>query len=37
MFLAEKGIIPPKQWFHDPTLQDINGNTVAMLLASNKV
>ena len=25
--------VPPEEWYHDPTLQDIYGNTVAMLLA----
>ena len=32
MVLASQGIIPNK-YFHDPTLRDNNGHTVAMLLA----
>lgn len=32
MYLANIKIIPPPEWFHDPTLQDNKGNTVAMIL-----
>ena len=27
------GQIPPKEWYHDPLLEDKNGDTVAILLA----
>ena len=37
MIYAENGIIPPKEWEHDPTLYDDNFNTVAMLLAKNDI
>ena len=31
MALVEIGILPPKQWIHDPELKDYdNKNTVAM-------
>ena len=33
MKLAENGIIPTKEWYHDPTLTDKFGNTVAIYLA----
>ena len=33
MLLAENGIIPPKEWYHEPKLKNQFGNTVAMLLA----
>ena len=29
---AFKGIIPPKEYFHDPELKDKFGNTVALTL-----
>lgn len=31
--LAYAGNIPPKELYHDPTIRDYNGMTVAMLLA----
>ena len=34
MILADFGIIPPKEWYHDPTLCDEKGDTVAMILAN---
>lgn len=38
MDLAFNGIICPKQWEHDPNLQEnINGSTVAMHLADKCV
>jgi len=37
MLLANNGIIPPKQWLHDPKLCDIDGNTVAINLLKNKI
>ena len=38
MLLADKGIIPPEEWEHNPILkEDINGNTVAMILASKGI
>ena len=35
MFLASKGIIPPEEWKHEPSMVDINHETVAMILAKN--
>ena len=32
MKLAEHGIIPPKEWIHDPNIKDKWGNTVADFL-----
>ena len=37
MLLAEKGISPPKQWYHNPEIQNKNGWTVAMSLAYNNI
>ena len=38
MLLAEKGIIPPKEWHHDPTLFDkYIGFTVAIYLIENNL
>jgi len=37
MYLAKKGIIPPKEFYHDPKLHDYDGNTVAILLLRNKL
>ena len=37
MILAEKGIIPPNEWIHDPSLQDLNKETVAMKLANKGI
>lgn len=37
MILANKGIIPPNEWLHDPMLQDIFGMTVGMILAVKKI
>ena len=33
MRLAYSGLIPPKDWEHDPNIQNNNGDTVAMILA----
>ena len=33
MIYAEHGVIPPKEWEHDPLLTDSEGWTVAMLIA----
>lgn len=33
MRLASHRIIPPKEWEHDPKLQDSFGDTVALILA----
>ena len=33
MLYARNGIVPPKEWKHDPSIEDKNGKTVAMLLA----
>ena len=35
MYLAEHGIIPPKEWQHDPNLKNNYNDTVAMILANN--
>ena len=32
MYLAEKGIIPPKEWIHDPNIRNKYGDTVAHCL-----
>ena len=37
MIYANQGIIPPEEWEHNKTLQNNNGQTVAMILASNGV
>ena len=37
MYLANNGINPTQQWFHEPDMQDDEGNTVAMLLAKHDV
>ena len=37
MTLAYKGIVPPKEWWHDPKLHDHEGNTVAMRLVSKGI
>ena len=33
MLLAERGLMPPNLWLHDPMLTDNQGYTVAMLIA----
>jgi len=35
--LAVEKIIPPKEWIHNPSLQNCRGNTVALCLAYNKI
>lgn len=37
MILADKGITPPKEWHHNPTLSDEWGYTVAMTLSSKGI
>lgn len=37
MIYADKGIIPPKEWEHNPTIHDAVGYTVAMRLASRNI
>ena len=37
MIMASNGIIPLKEWRHKPEKSNYQGNTVAMLLASNGV
>lgn len=37
MYLASNGIIPPDEWYHDPSLQNDSGATVAMFLISNGI
>ena len=33
MWFAFRGIIPPKEWYHDPNLEVEDGMTVATILA----
>ena len=35
MLLANNGIIPPEQWYHNPEIQNKNKWTVALILADN--
>ena len=37
MLLAKKGIIPPKEYYHDPNIKNNDGDTVAILLARNGI
>ena len=37
MELADLGIKPPRSWYHNPSLQNSEGLTVAMCLAANKI
>ena len=37
MKYAENGIIPPKEWYHDPLFKGRYNNTVAIILAENGV
>lgn len=37
MILVDNNIIPPKEWYHDPLLKDINDNTVAIILSSEGI
>ena len=37
MILADKGIIPPKEWLHDPILKNDFEDTVAMILSCEGV
>ena len=37
MWLAFKGIIPPKEWYHNPEIKNSYNDTVAILLAGNKI
>ena len=32
MYLASKGVIPPKEWYHNPELRNSNGETVEDIL-----
>ena len=32
MLLVNEGIIPPKEWIHDPNIKDKHGHTVAYYL-----
>ena len=34
MYLVRNNIMPSKEWQHKPELQDIDGMTVAMYIAS---
>ena len=35
MYLARKGIIPPKEFEHDPKLTNFSNKTVAIILILN--
>ena len=37
MYLSWKGIIPPKEWYHEPELKDRWNNTVASRLVFSKL
>lgn len=37
MYLADAGVIPPKEWEHDSTLKDKQGRTVGMILVSKGI
>ena len=37
MIYAKNGMIPPKEWEHNPNKQENNGMTVAMMLAYNNI
>ena len=37
MYFADRGIIPPKEWYHSPTLYDNEGRTVSMLLSDHEI
>ena len=37
MYLARYGVVPPKEWQHNPSLTNDNNETVAILLASNGI
>lgn len=37
MILAENGIIPSKEWYHDPSLKISYTFTVAAFLANNNI
>ena len=37
MILANKGILPPEEWYHNSELQNKKGKTVAMFLAKRKL
>ena len=35
MFLASKGIIPPKEWMHDINMKNKNGDSIKSILEDN--
>ena len=37
MILAKNGIIPPKEWYHDPNLVNNEGRTVCYFLFINSI
>ena len=37
MYLAENGIIPPEEYYHDPELRDSRYNTVCYYLWDNGI
>ncbi len=37
MIFAMNGIIPPKEYNHDPNISNEDGDTVAMILASKGI
>ena len=37
MLLASKGIIPPKEWIHDPNIRNFKNKTVSDLLKEKHI
>ena len=37
MKLADNGVMPSKEWHHDPLLKDIYDNTVASILINKNI
>lgn len=37
MYIAGKGKIPDSQWNHNPEIKNVNGETVAIILASTGI
>ena len=37
MYLASNGIIPPKEWYHNPELRNNKGETVEDILTQKNI
>ena len=37
MLFADRDIIPPKEWNHDPLIKNVNGQTIALILAGSGI